>query len=318
MPSLVLPKGGRATHYRTFVLRRRSGTNGARGERDSTHPRFNTLWRVSMPATPITDWGTAFMTSMAAALALLLGGVPKIIAFAFILIVGWIVASIVGGAVRRLLQTIQFERFAERSGLRGFIRKMGTQISASQLVGEMAKWLIRLVALVVAFDALGLPAVSQALQSLLLWLPNLIVAIVVLVLGGLAATALSRVVRGATAEAGFANPDLLATITSVAVWAFAVLIAVNQVGVAANIVNILFTGIVAAAALAFGLAFGLGGRDVANRLLVNWYQRSGDVSSRIPRGADPARQQASASEPESTRRMSEPAENGDLVQPGRR
>jgi hypothetical protein len=195
-------------------------------------------------------------------------------------------------------------------------------MTASQLIGDLAKWLIRLVTLVVAFDALGLPAVSQALQSLLLWLPNLVVAIVVLVLGGLAATALSRVVRGATSEAGFGNPDLLATITTVAVWAFAVLIAVNQIGVAANIVNILFTGIVAATALAFGLAFGLGGRDVANRMLNTWYERSAEMGSRMSRAVDAARDQAATPEPGATRRMSEPEPtrtgNGDLVPPAER
>ena|SRR5438105_4551401 len=273
-----------------------------------------------MPATPITDWGTAFMTSMAAALALLLGGIPKLIAFVFILIVGWIVATILGNVVTGVLRRIEFERIAERTGLRGFVRQMGMQMTASQLIGDLAKWLVRLVTLVVAFDALGLPAVSQALQSLLLWLPNLVVALVVLVLGGLAATALSRVVRGATAEAGFSNPGLLATITTVAVWAFAVLIAVNQIGIAANIVNILFTGIVAATALAVGLAFGLGGRDVANRILTNWYQRSGEVGSRMTRVVDAAREQAATPEPGATRRMSEPepSGNGDLVPPAER
>lgn len=286
-----------------------------------------------MPATPITDWGTAFMTSIAAALALLLGGIPKLIAFALILIVGWIIAGIVGGVVTRLLRTIEFERLAERSGMRGFVRQMGMQMTASQLIGDIAKWFIRLIALVVAFDALGLPAVSQVLQSLLLWLPNLVVAIVTLVLGGLAATALSRLVRGATAEAGFTNPDLLATITSVAVWAFAVIIAVNQIGIAANLVNIMFAGFVAATALAFGLSFGLGGREVAGRILNNWYTRSGEVSSRMSRAVDAAREQAAASEADATRRMSEPearagepaggatrepSGNGDLVPPAER
>ena len=129
-----------------------------------------------MPATPITDWGTAFMTSMAAALALLLGGIPKLIAFVFILIVGWIVATILGNVVTGVLRRIEFERIAERTGLRGFVRQMGMQMTASQLIGDLAKWLVRLVTLVVAFDALGLPAVSQALQSLLLWLPNLAIS----------------------------------------------------------------------------------------------------------------------------------------------
>jgi hypothetical protein len=271
-----------------------------------------------MPVTPVTDWGTAFMTSLAAALALLLGGIPKLIAFALILIVGWIIASALGGAVTRILRRIEFERFAEGTGLRGFVRQMGVAMTASELVGALTKWLVRLVTLVVAFDALGLPAVSQALQSLLLWLPNLVVAIVVLVVGGLAATALSRLVRGATAEAGFTNPDLLATITRVAVWAFAVLIAVNQIGVGANVVNILLTGIVAGSALAFGLAFGLGGQQVANRILTNWYERTGELSSRMARAADAARAETVSPEPGATRRMTEPERptgNGDLVPP---
>src|SRR5438093_4860790 len=224
--------------------------------------------------TPITDWGVAFMTSMAAALALLLSGIPKVIGFVLILIVGWIIAGIVGRAVTRLLRAIDFERVAERTGLRGFVRQMGVTMTPSAVVGALASWLIKLVAVVVAFDTLGLPAVSQALQSLLLWLPNLVVAIAVLVLAGLAANALSRVVRGATAEAGFTNPDLLATITSAAIWGFGLVIAINQIGVATNLVTILFAGLVATVALAFGLAFGLGGRETAAQILSDWYGRS--------------------------------------------
>ena len=118
----------------------------------------------------------------------------------------------------------------------------------------------RLIVLVSAFDALGLPAVSQVLQQLLLWLPNLVVALVILVLAGLAATALASLVRGATAEASLGNPELLATVARVAVWGFAIVIAVNQIGIATTLVNTLFMGMVGALALALGLAFGLGGR----------------------------------------------------------
>src|ERR687888_77635 len=77
---------------------------------------------------------------------------------------------------------------------------------------------LSLIALVVAFDALGLPAVSDVLRRLLLWLPNLAVALVILVIGGLVAGALGRLVRGATAEGGFTNPDALAAVARVAVW----------------------------------------------------------------------------------------------------
>lgn len=117
---------------------------------------------------------------------------------------------------------------------------MGVKTDASRLLAMVVEWFVKLIVLVVAFDALGLPAVSDVLRQLLLWLPNLVVGLVVLVIGGLLANAASSLVRGATAEAGFDNPDCLAKIASVAVWAFAIVIAVNEIGIAATLVNTLF------------------------------------------------------------------------------
>jgi hypothetical protein len=107
---------------------------------------------------------------------------------------------------------------AQRSGFTGFVRQMGIQRDAVGFLADLAKWFVRLIVLVAAVDCLGLPAVSCVLQQLLLWLPNLVFALVVLVLAGLAANALAPLVRGATAEAGLGNPDLLASVARAAVW----------------------------------------------------------------------------------------------------
>ncbi len=146
-------------------------------------------------------------------------------------------------------------------------RRWACRDDSAGVIAGIVKWFVRLITLVVAFDTLGLPAVSGVLQQLLLWLPNLVVALVVLVIGGLAAKALSQLVRGATAEAGFTNPDMLATVTKVAVLGFTIVVAVNQLGIATTLINTLLVGIVGAFALAFGLAFGLGGRDRAAQML---------------------------------------------------
>jgi hypothetical protein len=122
-----------------------------------------------------------------------------------------------------------------------------------------------------------LPAVSDVMRQLLLWLPNLVVAIFVLFIGGIAARALGNIVRGATAEGGFTNPETLANVTRTTVWAFAIVVAINQLGIATSLINTLFTGLVAALAIAFGLSFGLGGRDLASRTLENWYDQAQDV-----------------------------------------
>jgi hypothetical protein len=246
-----------------------------------------------MPTSPVvTDWGTAIMTSVAAALALLLSGIPKIIGFVVILLIGWLIASAIATAIAAVLRTVKFNDLANRAGLTGFVQKMGIHNDAAGFLANVAKWFVRLIVLVTAFDALGLPAVSQVLQQLLLWLPNLVVALVVLVIGGLVAGALANLVRGATAESGLGNPDLLATVARVAVWAFAIVIAVNQIGVAATLVNTLFMAIVGALALALGLAFGLGGRETAAQIVRGWYDRGQQAAPKMAEAADAAQHQA--------------------------
>jgi hypothetical protein len=226
-----------------------------------------------MPTTTaVTDWGVAIMTSMTAALALFLGAVPKVIGFLVILVIGWLVAGALAGVIGNVLRGVRFNDLAHRSGLTGFLQNTGMTTDASGFVATAVLWFVRLIVLVVAFDALGLPAVSQVLQQLLLWLPNLIVAIMVLVIGGLAANALAGVVRGATAQSGLGSPDLLANVARIGVWAFAIVVAVNQIGIATQLVNTLVMGFVAAVALATGLAFGLGGRDTAAQIVRGWYE----------------------------------------------
>lgn len=236
----------------------------------------------------ITDWGQALLASLTGALAMFFGVIPKLIGFVVILVVGWLIASLIEKAVAALLHAVNFNALADRSGLTDFVHKSGTGADASGMIGGISKWFVRLIALVVAFDALGLPAVSDILRQLLLWLPNLVVALVALVIGGIAAAALSRVVRGATAESGLGNPDFLAKIASVAVWAFAIVVAVNQIGVATTLVNTLFTATIGAVALALGLAFGLGARDTAGEIVRNWYFKAREKGPQIEGSAEKA------------------------------
>lgn len=218
-------------------------------------------------AVPARDMGETLRASLAGALDTFLSAIPRILGFAVILIVGWLISSLLAKGVVALLNAIKFNDLSRRSGFADFVAKMGVRTDSTGVIANVAKWFVRLITLVVAFDLLGLPAVSGVFQQLLLWLPNLVVALVVLVIGGLAANALSNLVRGATAQAGFANPEVLATVTKGAVWAFSIVVAVNQLGIATTLINTLLVGLVGALALATGLAFGLGGRDRAARFL---------------------------------------------------
>lgn len=235
---------------------------------------------------PITDWGAAIMTSLTAALSMFLAAIPRLVGFLVILIIGWLIAGALAAAVAALLRAVRFNELAGRAGLGGFVQNMGIRKDTAGVLADIVKWFVRLIVLVVAFDALGLPAVSAVLQQFLLWIPNLFVAVVILVIAGLAANALGDLVRGSTAQAGLSNPDLLATIVRVAVWSFGIVIAVNQIGIAQTLVNTLFMGFMGALALAAGLAFGLGGRDTAAQIVQSWYRQGREAKPKLQRAAE--------------------------------
>jgi len=214
------------------------------------------------------------MASFRDAFSMILSAIPRILGFIVVVAIGWFVSTILARAVTGLLRAIRFDELARKSGLADFLAKMSTGTDSAGVVAGLVKWLVRIVVLLVAFDVLGLPAVSDVMRQLLLWLPNLVVAIFVLFIGGIAARALGNIVRGATAESGFSNPETLANVVRTTVWAFAIVVAINQLGIATNLINTLFTGFVGALAVALGLAFGLGGRDLASRTLENWYDQA--------------------------------------------
>jgi hypothetical protein len=229
---------------------------------------------------PITDWGQAVMLAITNALNNFLAAIPAIIGALLILLIGWILSNIAATLVTRLLRGANVDRLFATHG-EGVYPADALRFQPSVVAGEIVRWLIRIVFLIAAANALGLPQVSELLNQILLWIPNLIVAAIIL----LVAPILARFVQGAievtAGRMGFTNARLLGQIAQVAIIAFAVIIAINQIGIAANLVNTLFIGVVAALSLAFGLAFGLGGRDVAAELTRSWYDQSQTTAARI-------------------------------------
>lgn len=234
----------------------------------------------------VTEWSEALLTSLAAAMVLLFSAIPKVLGFLVIVIVGWLIASLIEKGLAAVLRAIRFNDLARRAGLTDFVAKMGMNTDPAGLIGLLVKWFVRLIALVVAFDALGLPAVSEVLQQLLLWLPNVVVALVVLVIGGLAARGLSNVVRGMANEADLNNSNFLAKAASVLVWTFAVVVAVHQLGIATELVTALFIAVVGALALSLGLAFGLGGRETAAELLRDWQAKAREKTQQMKQASE--------------------------------
>lgn len=224
--------------------------------------------------------GDAIFLSLSNALNGFLAAIPLVIGALIIVVIGWIIAGVLARIVTEVLRRTGVDRlFAEHGSAVYGSRSQG--FKPSIVAGELVKWLVRLVFLVAAANVLGLTQVSLLLNQVLLWIPNLIVAAIIL----LVAPLLARFVRGAievgAGQMGFSNAPLLGRIAEIAIVVFAVIIAINQFGIAANLVNTLFIGVVAALALAFGLAFGLGGRDVASELTQSWYAQSKATAARV-------------------------------------
>ena len=229
----------------------------------------------------IQDWGTAIFNALANAVNLILTFIPRLIGFLVILIVGLIIAALVAKAVTFLLRKVGFDRMSDRIGLTRFEQRMGVRMDTAGVLGKIVYWFIVLIFLVPAADALGVPAVSNVLNELVAYIPNVFVAILVLFLGALAATVVADLVRGAVASANIGNPNLLAGIARWAIIGFAALIALEQLKITPDLINELFGAVVLAVAIAFGLAFGLGGQETARRWLARGENTLSDATSQI-------------------------------------
>jgi hypothetical protein len=254
-------------------------------------PLTDTVYRFPAAPASVSDtvgFADRLQASFANAIGLLFNAIPRILAFIITVAIGWFIASLIARGVTTLLRAIPFNEFAERTGVTRFTRA-SAGLDPSAVVAAIVKWLVRIVVLLVAFDLLGIPAVSDVLRSFLLWLPNLIVALFVLFIAGIASQALGNVVRGAATEADFDNPNTLANVARIGVWVVAIVVATTQLGIATALVNTIVTGAIGAIALAAGIAFGLGGREIAARRLEDWERRAGEARHKAADAARAAR-----------------------------
>ena len=128
----------------------------------------------TVPVTTQPSFSETFIASFRDAFSMILGAIPRILGFIVIVAIGWFVSTLLARAVTGLLRAIRFDELMQRSGLADFMNKMATGTDSAGIIAGLVKWIVRVVVLLVAFDVLGLPAVSDVMRQLLLWLPNLV------------------------------------------------------------------------------------------------------------------------------------------------
>ena len=206
------------------------------------------------------------------ALSTFLSYIPQLIGAIVILIIGYIVAKVLQAVVGRVLQGIGFENWMEKGGIKQFFDRAETNQTPVSILGQLVFWLVFIIALTMAADALGISQVSVILGQLIAFIPSIIAAVLILILAALLANFVSGIVRGATGS------GLLASVAQYAIIVYAVFAAITELGIAVELTAPTFLIVLGAVALAAALAFGIGGRGIAEDILQKAYGRSSEVT----------------------------------------
>ncbi len=206
----------------------------------------------------------------------LIGFLPELIIAILVVVTGWILGDIFKRIIERVFTTLKLDTALDKAGVDTLTQRAGYSFKPGHFVGALIKWFVVIVFVVVALDVLGLNEVTGFFSGeVLTYLPRVIVAALILFGSMLLAQFVSASVVAAARAANFKAADMLGSFTRYAILAFAVLAALSQLQIAPDLVNTLFMGIVFAASLAFGLAFGLGGKEAAGKYIAEMTGKGG-------------------------------------------
>lgn len=193
---------------------------------------------------------------------------PAILAAVIVFLIGWLIAVILYRVVVEIVRVLKIDEALKAAGMNDAAKQAGFTLNIGKFLATLVEWFVILVFLVASLEILGLTQVTIYLQTVvLLYLPQVIVAALILILGAIVAEVVKGVVASSARAAGVHAGNFAGTVAKWAIWVTAIMAALTQLGIATTLLQTLFTGVVIALALAFGLAFGLGGREAAARVI---------------------------------------------------
>ncbi len=216
----------------------------------------------------VNTWSDVLSSSFKALWTGVLLFIPNLIIAIVILCIGWAIGAVIGKAIAHFIKTIKFDEALRRAGVEDVVRRSGLELNTGKFVGSLVKYFIIVVFLIASFDVLGLNQVTNFLREVVTgYLPQLIIAVLILLVGAVVGDIISRIVTASARTAEVAQANFLGVVAKWAVWVFAILVALSQMGIAGAFIQTLFTGFVVAVSLALGLSFGLGGQAAAARAI---------------------------------------------------
>jgi hypothetical protein len=216
----------------------------------------------------VENWGAVFAQSLQGVWYGVVSYVPNIIIAIIVFAVGWFLASLVEKLIEGIFKSFKVDVLLKNAGLEDVVERAGHKLNSGRFVGSLVKWFVIVVFLVAAFDILELSEVNLFLKDVVLsYLPQVIISVLVLLVSVVIASAVEKLVVASARAAHVKSATFLGAVAKWAIWIFAILTALIHLGIAPALIQTLFMGVVVAAALASGIAFGLGGKEVAGRIL---------------------------------------------------
>jgi len=213
--------------------------------------------------TVVTGAWNTFATKIMAFLPMLIGAI-------IIFIVGLIIARLLKVGTVKLLKLARLDSAGEKTGVKDFLEKGNITKTPSEIVGALIYWFIMILVIIASLDALGLPIVSDLLNKVFIYIPNVVAAVIILILGILFGNLISAVVQTAASNAGLTTAEGLGKAAFYAIIVFSGAIALIQLGIGEELIASVFNIAFGCTALAMALAFGLGGKEIAAEYLKKW------------------------------------------------
>lgn len=213
----------------------------------------------------MVDWQTTVLEPVESMWMSIMGFLPTLVSVIVILVVGWLLAALTQKIITRFFKLARLDSISEKIGISNILTKGDINYTLSEIIGVMVYWLLMLVVFLMAVNALQLEVASQLLSQVILYVPNVIASVFILVLGIFFASILANTVRTTAANAGINQSRSLGQFVQVIIVIFTIIEALNQLKIDTSIIQLLIKAILAAFALGTGLAIGLGCKDMAGR-----------------------------------------------------
>ncbi len=215
----------------------------------------------------ISNWGDIFTLTLNNVWQGVAQFVPVLVIALIVFAIGWVLAALIEKLIESLFRALKVDTALKGAGMEDVVKRAGYNLNSGAFVGALVKWFIIVVFLMASLSMLKLDQVNQFLGEVVNYLPNVIVAVLVLMVAAIVATAMQKVVVASALAAHSRSAELLGRVAKWSIWIFAIITALDKLVIIPGLIQVVITPLLAGLALAFGLAFGLGGKEAAQKMI---------------------------------------------------